>query len=78
MKFLANLLVVFSLLLGQFNLPLARPSSANINAAPAGDIVTPIPTVPPTETPTPIVTETVTPEPTSTEVPTEEVTPPSV
>jgi RHS repeat-associated protein len=74
MKFLANLLVVFSLLLGQFNLPLARPFSANINAAPAGDIVTP--TTPPVETPTPIVTETTTPEPTSTEVPTEEVTPP--
>ncbi|MBI3175222.1 MAG: hypothetical protein HYZ25_15965 [Chloroflexi bacterium] len=76
MKFLANLLVVFSLLLGQFNLPLARPVSANRNAAPAGDIVTPTPTVPPTETPTPVVTETVLPEPTSTEVPAEEVTPP--
>ncbi|MBI3175913.1 MAG: hypothetical protein HYZ25_19505 [Chloroflexi bacterium] len=76
MKFLANLLVVFSLLLGQFNLPLTRPVSANINAAPAGDIATPTPTVPPTETPTPIVTETIPPAPISTEVPTEEVTPP--
>jgi RHS repeat-associated protein len=82
MKLLANLLVVFSLLLGQFSMPSSKSLEAeNSTPTPTVDIATVTPTVPTpipaTETPTPVVTETITPQPTSTEVPDTETVPPA-
>lgn len=82
MKFLANLLVVFSLLLGQFSMPFSKSfETEKSTPTPSVDVATVTPTaptaIPATETPTPTITYTITPLPTSTEVPITETVPPA-
>ncbi|MFZ5881280.1 MAG: protein-glutamine glutaminase family protein [Chloroflexota bacterium] len=93
MKLFANLLVAFSLILGQFNFPASAPfqaeratptatatATATLPPSEDADRATPTSTnIPPSETPTatPVVTETITPVPSGTPIPPLETVPPA-